>query len=156
MLLSLVCVCVCLYTYLCVCVCVCVCRAESTVCELELLGRVTSLDLNHDRTDLLACSRDDLMKIIDLRRNAVRQTLSAQGFKCGSDFTRVTFSPDGRYVAAGSADGVLYIWNVLTGKLEKTLDKGHSSAINSVSWSPSGAYVASVEKGSKAVLWSDM
>lgn len=31
-----------------------------------------------------------------------------------------------------------------------------SSAINSVSWSPSGAYVVSVEKGSKAILWSDM
>lgn len=131
-------------------------RAESIVRELELLGRVTSLDLNPDRSELLACSRDDLVKIIDLRSNAVRQTFSAQGFKCGSDFTRVTFSPDGSYVAAGSADGVLYIWNVLTGKLDKTLDKGHSSAINSVSWSPSGAYVASIEKGSKAVLWSDM
>ncbi|XP_043114270.1 autophagy-related protein 16-1 isoform X7 [Puntigrus tetrazona] len=131
-------------------------RAESIVRELELLGRVTSLDLNHDRTELLTCSRDDLVKIIDLRSNAVRQTFNAQGFKCGSDFTRVTFSPDGSYVAAGSADGVLYIWNVLTGKLDKTLDKGHSSAINSVSWSPSGTYVASVEKGSKAVLWSDM
>ncbi|XP_016390621.1 autophagy-related protein 16-like [Sinocyclocheilus rhinocerous] len=131
-------------------------RAESIVHELELLGRITSLDLNHDRTELLSCSRDDLVKIIDLRSNAVRQTFNAQGFKCGSDFTRVTFSPDGSYVAAGSADGVLYIWNVLTGKLDKTLDKGHSSAINSVSWSPSGAYVASVEKGSKAVLWSDM
>ncbi|XP_016428748.1 autophagy-related protein 16-1-like isoform X5 [Sinocyclocheilus rhinocerous] len=131
-------------------------RSESIVCELELLGRVTSLDLNHDRTELLSCSRDDLVKIIDLRSNAVRQTFDAQGFKCGSDFTRVTFSPDGSYVAAGSADGVLYIWNVLTGKLDKTLDKGHSSAINSVSWSPSGAYVVSVEKGSKAVLWSDM
>ncbi|KAL6471919.1 hypothetical protein MHYP_G00205690 [Metynnis hypsauchen] len=131
-------------------------RSESIVCELELLGRVTSLDLNHDRTELLTCSRDDLVKIIDLRSNAVRQTFSAQGFKCGSDFTRVTFSPDGSYVAAGSADGVLYVWNVLTGKLDKTLDKGHSSAINSVSWSPSGTYVVSVEKGSKAVLWSDM
>nr|QEE80076.1 ATG16L1 [Ctenopharyngodon idella]QHZ59457.1 autophagy-related protein 16-1-like protein [Ctenopharyngodon idella] len=131
-------------------------RAETIVNELELLGRVTSLDLNQDRTELLTCSRDDLVKIIDLRSNAVRQTFNAQGFKCGSDFTRVTFSPDGSYVAAGSADGVLYIWNVLTGKLDKTLDKGHSSAINSVSWSPSGAYVVSVEKGSKAVLWSDM
>ncbi|KAI4883103.1 hypothetical protein NFI96_023010 [Prochilodus magdalenae] len=131
-------------------------RSESIVCELELLGRVTSLDLNHDRTELLTCSRDDLVKIIDLRTNAVRQTFNAQGFKCGSDFTRVTFSPDGSYVAAGSADGVLYVWNVLTGKLDKTLDKTHSSAINSVSWSPSGTYVVSVEKGSKAVLWSDM
>lgn len=49
-------------------------RAESIVRELELLGRVTSLDLNHDRTELLTCSRDDLIKIIDLRTNAVRQT----------------------------------------------------------------------------------
>ncbi|XP_058269873.1 autophagy-related protein 16-1 isoform X1 [Hemibagrus wyckioides] len=131
-------------------------RAESTVCELELLGKVTSLDLNHDRTELLTCSRDDLIKIIDLRSNAVKQTFSAQGFKCGSDFTRVTFSPDGSYIAGGSADGVLYVWNVLTGKVEKNLDKGHSSSINAVSWSPSGSYVLSVEKSSKAILWSDM
>lgn len=131
-------------------------RAESIVCELELLGRVTSLDLNQDRTELLTCSRDDLVKIIDLRSNSVKQTFSAQGFKCGSDFTRVTFSPDGSYVAAGSADGVLYVWNVVTGKVEKALDKGHSSSINAVSWSPSGSYVLSVEKSSKAVLWSDM
>ncbi|XP_022594177.1 autophagy-related protein 16-1 isoform X2 [Seriola dumerili] len=131
-------------------------RAESIVRELELLGRVTSLDLNHDRTELLTCSRDDLIKIIDLRTNSIRQTFSAQGFKCGADWTRVTFSPDGCYLAGGSADGALYIWNVLTGKVDKTLDRNHNSAINSVSWSPSGAYVASVEKGSKAILWSDM
>ncbi|XP_039985901.1 autophagy-related protein 16-1 isoform X3 [Xiphias gladius] len=131
-------------------------RAESIVRELELLGRVTSLDLNHDRTELLTCSRDDLIKIIDLRTNAVRQTFSAQGFKCGADWTRVTFSPDGSYVTGGSADGALYVWNVLTGKVDRTLDRNHNSAINSVSWSPSGAYVASVEKGSKAILWSDM
>lgn len=131
-------------------------RSESIVRELELLGRVTSLDLNHDRTELLTCSRDDLVKIIDLRTTAVRQTFSAQGFKCGADWTRVTFSPDGNYVAGGSADGALYVWNVLTGKVDRVLDRNHNSAINSVSWSPSGAYVASVEKGSRAILWSDM
>lgn len=42
--------------------------------ELELLGRITALDLNPERTELLSCSRDDLLKIIDLRVNAVRQT----------------------------------------------------------------------------------
>uniref|UniRef100_A0A8C9W1Y3 ATG16 autophagy related 16-like 1 (S. cerevisiae) n=1 Tax=Scleropages formosus TaxID=113540 RepID=A0A8C9W1Y3_SCLFO len=122
-------------------------RSESIVRELELLGRVTSLDLNHDRTELLTCSRDDIVKIIDLRSNAMRQTFSAQGFKCGSDWTRVTFSPDGGYVAAGSADGTLYVWNVLSGKVERTLDKHHSSAINAVSWSPSGSHVVSVGEG---------
>ncbi|XP_039618610.1 autophagy-related protein 16-1 isoform X1 [Polypterus senegalus] len=131
-------------------------RSECIVRELELLGRVTSLDLNPDRTELLTCSRDDLLKIIDLRMNTVKQTFTVQGFKCGSDWTRVTFSPDGGYVAAGSADGTLYVWNVLTGKVEKVLGKHHSSCVNAVAWSPSGAYVVSVEKGNKAVLWSDL
>uniref|UniRef100_A0A8C8S6W7 Autophagy related 16 like 1 n=1 Tax=Pelusios castaneus TaxID=367368 RepID=A0A8C8S6W7_9SAUR len=130
-------------------------RTESIVQELELFGRITALDLNPERTELLTCSRDDLLKIIDLRVNAVKQTFSAQGFKCGSDWTRVVFSPDGSYVAAGSADGVLYIWNVLTGKVERTLGKHHSSSINAVAWSPAGAHVVSVDKGNKAVLWSE-
>ncbi|XP_071423170.1 autophagy-related protein 16-1 isoform X6 [Pithys albifrons albifrons] len=130
-------------------------RTESIVKELELLGRITALDLNSERTELLTCSRDDLLKIIDLRASAVKQTFSAQGFKCGSDWTRVVFSPDGNYVAAGSADGALYIWNVLTGKLEKTLAKHHSSPINAVAWSPAGAHVVSVDKGNKAVLWAE-
>uniref|UniRef100_A0A8C7F5D3 ATG16 autophagy related 16-like 1 (S. cerevisiae) n=1 Tax=Oncorhynchus kisutch TaxID=8019 RepID=A0A8C7F5D3_ONCKI len=142
-------------------------RAESIVCELELLGRVMSLDLNHDRTELLTFSRGDLVKIIDLRSNTVRQTFSAQGFNCGTDWTRVTFSLDGSYVAGGSMKGrdlspslryllpdtpVLPSCSILTFCFLFSL----SSAINSVSWSPSGAYMISVEKFSKAVLWSDM
>ncbi|XP_040204894.1 autophagy-related protein 16-1 isoform X5 [Rana temporaria] len=130
-------------------------RTESIVRELELQGRITALDLNPERTELLSCSRDDLIKIVDLRANAVRQTFSAQGFKCGSDWTRAIFSPDGSYVAAGSAEGTLYFWNVMTGKVEKILGKHHSSSINAVAWSPSGTYVVSVDKGSKGVLWSD-
>ncbi|XP_019595323.1 autophagy-related protein 16-1 isoform X2 [Rhinolophus sinicus] len=130
-------------------------RSETIVQEMELLGRITALDLNPERTELLSCSRDDLLKIIDLRINAIRQTFSAPGFKCGSDWTRVVFSPDGSYVAAGSAEGSLYIWSVLSGKVEKVLSKHHSSSINAVAWSPSGSHVVSVDKGSKAVLWSE-
>lgn len=34
-------------------------------------------------------------------------------------------SPDGVYVAGGSADGALYVWNVLTGKVDRILDRNH-------------------------------
>lgn len=40
-------------------------------------------------------------------------------------FTVFPFSPDSSYVAGGSADGALYIWNVLTGKVDKVLDRNH-------------------------------
>ncbi|ELV09601.1 Autophagy-related protein 16-1 [Tupaia chinensis] len=113
-------------------------RSESIVREMELLGKITALDLNPERTELLTCSRDDLLKVIDLRTNAIKQT----------------FSPDGSYVAAGSAEGSLYVWSMLTGKVEKVLSKQHSSSINAVAWSPSGLHVVSVDKGSKAVLWA--
>lgn len=41
---------------------------------MELLGKITALDLNPERTELLSCSRDDLLKVIDLRTNTVKQT----------------------------------------------------------------------------------
>ncbi|XP_043557811.1 autophagy-related protein 16-1-like isoform X1 [Chiloscyllium plagiosum] len=130
-------------------------RTESIVREMELQGRITALDLNPERTELLTCSRDDLLKIIDLRTNVTRQSFSAQGFKCGSDWTRVTFSPDGKFVTAGSSDGILYVWGVESGRIERSLGKHHSSSINAVSWSPSGEHVISVDKGSRVVLWSE-
>lgn len=44
----------------------------------------------------------------------------------GSDALPSVFpSPDGSYVAAGSAEGSLYIWSVLSGKVEKVLSKHH-------------------------------
>ncbi|XP_006866824.1 PREDICTED: autophagy-related protein 16-1 isoform X2 [Chrysochloris asiatica] len=130
-------------------------RSESIIREMELLGKVTALDLNPERTELLTCSRDDLLKIIDLRKHTVKQSFSAPGFKCSSDWTRAIFSPDGSFVMAGSAEGSLYVWNVSTGKVEKILSKQHSAPVNAVAWSPSGSHVVSVDKGSKAVLWSE-
>lgn len=40
-------------------------------------------------------------------------------------FLVVFSSPDGSYVTAGSAEGSLYVWSVLTGKVEKVLSKQH-------------------------------
>lgn len=53
---------------------------------------------------------------------------SSDGFKVGCDWSRATFSPDGQYVAVGSADGSVYIWGVSTGKVE-TILKEHGYSI---------------------------
>ncbi|XP_049570227.1 protein Atg16l2 isoform X6 [Orcinus orca] len=92
---------------------------------IPVQGRVTSLSLSHDQLHLLSCSRDDTLKVIDLRVSNVRQVFRADGFRCGSDWTKAVFSPDRSYALAGSWDGALYIWDVDTGKLESSLRGPH-------------------------------
>ncbi|KFO24012.1 autophagy-related protein 16-2 isoform X10 [Fukomys damarensis] len=120
---------------------------------IPVQGRVTSLSLSNDQLHLLSCSRDDTLKVIDLRVSNVRQVFRADGFKCGSDWTKAVFSPDRRYALAGSWDGALYIWDVDTGRLESTLQGPHCAAVNAVAWSCSGSHVVSVDQGRKVVLW---
>nr|XP_060627305.1 protein Atg16l2 [Anolis sagrei ordinatus] len=116
-------------------------------------GTVTSLSISPDQMHLLSCSRDNALKVIDLRMHNVRQVLRADGFKCGSDGTKAVFSPDKSYAMVGSTNGSLFIWNMGTGKLETTLSGEHWSPVNAVAWSSSGTYVGSVDRCRKLVLW---
>jgi general transcriptional corepressor TUP1 len=54
-----------------------------------------------------------------------------------SGITSVSFSPDGQYIAAGSLDCYLRIWNTATGYLVAKLE-GHKDSIYSVCFSPNG------------------
>ncbi|XP_053404630.1 autophagy-related protein 16-1-like [Mercenaria mercenaria] len=130
-------------------------RSDQTINEISLQGRITSLALSPDRATLMACTREDTLKVIDLRMNQVVYTLSADNFKVAFDYSRAVFSPDGSYAMAGSSDGTLYIWNIKKGKVERTL-KEHTHAIMACSWHPSGSVILSSEKQKKVVLWSDI
>jgi autophagy-related protein 16 len=57
-----------------------------------------------NRWELLSNSRDDTLKIVDLRTYTARATLTHSGFANGVNWNRACFSPDGHYVAAGSTD----------------------------------------------------
>ncbi|XP_077618292.1 protein Atg16l2 isoform X2 [Crocuta crocuta] len=120
---------------------------------IPVQGRVTSLNLSHDQLHLLSCSRDNTLKVIDLRVSNIRQVFRADGFKCGSDWTKAVFSPDRSYALAGSWDGAIYIWDVDTGKLEGSLRGPHCAAVNAVAWCYSGSHVVSVDQARKLVLW---
>ncbi|XP_048215559.1 protein Atg16l2 isoform X3 [Perognathus longimembris pacificus] len=128
-------------------------RLPSCTQVIPVQGRVTSLSLSRDQMHLLSCSRDDTLKVIDLRVSNIRQVFRADGFKCGSDWTKAVFSPDGSYALAGSGDGALYIWNADTGKLESSLRGPHCAAVNAVAWCSSGSHVVSVDQARKMVLW---
>lgn len=99
-------------------------RTDCSANDIVLQGKITSLDLSRDCQYLLCCVRDDTIKLLDLRMNQIIQSFSNDNFKVSCDWCRVAFSPDGSRLAAGSADGSVFIWNV-SGRLEATL-KDHS------------------------------
>ncbi|XP_077154963.1 protein Atg16l2 isoform X2 [Ranitomeya variabilis] len=130
-------------------------RSQHCIRELTLEEKVTSLFMEPEQTQLLSCSRDDVLSLIDLRMGSVRLEFRAEGFKCGCDWTKAILSPDASYSMAGSSDGTIFIWSTRTGVLERSLTGEHSVAVNAVAWSVSGEYVLSVDRGKKAVLWSE-
>ncbi|XP_018321816.1 autophagy-related protein 16-1-like isoform X2 [Agrilus planipennis] len=130
-------------------------RRESSADDIVLSGKVTSLDLSRDGSYLLSCVRDDTLKLLDLRMNKIVSSFCCDGFKVGCDWARATFSPDGQYIAVGSADGSVYVWNVNSGKLE-TILKEHTSAVTATSWHPYGTYLVSVDRSKTAAIWGDV
>lgn len=135
-------------------------RTDCSANDIVLNGKITSLDLSKDFKYLLCCTRDDTIKLLDLRRNQIITTYSHDNFKVGCDWARVCFSPDGMKLAAGGADGNVYIWNV-NGALETMLKDnanggffGRTSAITAVSWHPHFPVLASVDREKKCTIWS--
>ena len=72
----------------------------------------------------------------------------------GSGVTAAAFSPNGATIASSSLDGTIKLWNVETGEQAATL-VGHTKRVNTVSFSPDGAMLASAGgKGNPTVrLW---
>ena len=82
-------------------------------------------------------------------------TMTAPGFRCALNWTKVAFSDDARYCAAPGHDGNVYIWDVSKGTLHSTLSNGHDDGVAScVAWSPSDSVMVSGDRSGRIAVWS--
>ena len=64
----------------------------------------------------------------------------------------VSYSPDGRYIASGSADASIKLWDAASGRLIRTFI-GHSGNITAITFSPNGKYLASASWDRTIKMW---
>ncbi len=76
-----------------------------------------------------------------------------QHFQQDTEVTGVAFSRDGTKVATGNRDYLVRVWDVASGKLERSLE-GHTNIVWNVRFSPDGKYVVSGSQDRTARLWS--
>lgn len=129
--------------------------SDMSINEISLSGKVTSVHASRNRNDILTCTKDGQLKVIDFRNSKmVKATLVSDSLKIGADYCRAALSPDGRFAMAGSSDGSIVIFDVNLEKVEKIL-KSPQSVVIATAWSNDGTKLLSCDKGKKVVLWSD-
>jgi WD40 repeat protein len=115
-------------------------------------GQVTSVVYSPDNRTILSSARDNTLKLIDTRMHQVLQTFTHEDYCSGANWNSATFSPGAEFVASGSVDGRVFVWNSLNSKIESVL-KSRDSVVFASAWCPSGELLASADKTGIITLW---
>lgn len=128
-------------------------------------GGVSSVQYSPvDSFTLLTNGLDSTLHVVDLRRLSSRLTLRADGFVTLYSWSSACFSPNGRYVAAGSSrNNRVYVWDTATGTDEATLttvlssgSDDNDSGVCGIAWgatSTNGSQLSSLDRHGVLTLW---
>lgn len=119
---------------------------------------MTGLSLNPEGTSILANSMDCNLHIFDVRPfalsgNVNRQKALLPGVHHGAEklLLRCAWSSDGDFIAAGSADRLVHLWDAARGT-EICSWPGHKASVNEVVFHPNQPVLASASSDKTIVL----
>jgi len=131
------------------------CLIESSTFSLDI--RRLAIGLHYGKIQIWDAETGAIDKTLQGHGNVYLRAIAVVAPEVPSPDFRVTtieFSPDGRYLASGSGDHSVKIWNI-TGNAEnpQTL-REHGNPVNAVVFSPDSRYLASASN--KVIVWDIM
>jgi len=123
-------------------------------------GIVSSLTyMPNDGNQIVTSGRDHTVRIVDIRMMKVLHAYESEHYYSSSDNTQVAVSPAGRFVALGSRNGKLIIYDMEkdggTGAVDKVFEKQHSgNTITGVDWSRRTSKVATIDSKGNLLVWN--
>jgi autophagy-related protein 16 len=81
----------------------------------------------------LTNSRDNLLKLIDIRTFEVIKTLESDEYFCSNNTNNASISPMGRYACVGSKNGKLITFDLNKGEVEEICSE-HTTSIMGCAW----------------------
>ncbi|MCF2151378.1 hypothetical protein IQ276_034185 [Desmonostoc muscorum LEGE 12446] len=92
-------------------------------------------------------------KVIDALHKVLVKGSERNRLEGHDSINSISFSPDGKTLASGSADKTIKLWNVETGEEIRTI-KTHYTSANSISFSPDGKTLASGGEDKTIKFWN--
>ncbi len=136
-------------------------HTATAINENVLFQSILNLAVSPDGRHFVSTAEDRSMIVWDINTGEVVRQVEV----CSGTINGVTYSPDGRYMAAGfgalkeplramcgEVDHSIHLWNAETGELVRQL-VGHEEAVATVIFSPDGRWLVSGSVDETVRLW---
>jgi len=108
-------------------------------------GTVRAVAFSSDCTQLVSGSDDQTIRIWEVGSGGEKLSIP-----CMSAVSTVSFSPNGRLIAAGDSFGIVHIFHAVSGKRDRFINGSDSKGIASLAFAPDGTTIL-VARGSDIV-----
>ena len=134
-------------------------ESGSLLLTLPVNFPVVSLAFSPDNSRLITTAEDATAKVWQLGEQDARVVRPSLTYKLlltlvghSNTVMCVTYSPQGYWIATGSKDNTVRIWDAKSGRLVKTLE-GHDGWVLDVAFSPDGKRLATASTDHTAKVW---